>query len=65
MDRRLQDSDITRIQTTTNLQHSDEWSATVHLRVVWNIPAYLDTANQTRSVELAPVTVDHFVTLRL
>ena len=65
IDRRLHDSDITRIQTTTNLQHSDEWSATVHLRVVWNIPAYLDTLNQTRSVELASVTVDHFVTLRL
>jgi len=64
-DRRLHDSDITRIQTTTNLQHSDEWSATVHLRVVWNIPAYLDKSNETRSIELAPVTVDHFVTMRL
>ena len=65
IDRRLHDADITRIQTTTNLQHSDEWSATVHLRVMWNLPAYLDTFNQTRSVELAPVTVDHFVTVRL
>ena len=65
MDRRLHDSDITRIQTTSNLQHSDEWSATVHLRIIWNLPAFLDATNQTRSVELAPVTIDHFITLRL
>ena len=65
LDRRLHDADITRIQTTSSLQHSDEWSATVHLRIIWNLPAYLDITNQTRSVELAPVIIDHFVTVRL
>ena len=65
LDRRLHDSDITRIQTTTMLQKSDEWCATAHIRIVWSVPAYFDPATQSRSVEFGAVVIDHFVSLRL
>ena len=65
VDRRIHDGDITRIQTTTMLQKSDEWCATAHIRVVWSVPAYFDPVTQTRSIELGTVVIDHFVSLRL